>query len=170
MHALLLFDKDSPSVLAQDLKARVVESLTGNGHQVDVYELGADDVFQCLGCLRCLTEHPDECVHKDIINSIRRDVKRYGATVFLTPVLFGHYSSTIASAINRGTGSHNRQVIIGFAESITDEEKSTFIDLTARHRGEADIVHPGMDKRVDVYVTTSVDDNAGICEEVANVD
>jgi len=78
-------------------------------------------------------------------------------------VLFGHFSSTIANVRAKGTGSHNWQVIIGFSEDIDDEEKSTFIDLTAKHHGKADIVHPGMNRQVDVFVSRSIEDNTIIC-------
>lgn len=164
MDALLVLDKDSKTKLSEDLRVKVARTLEEKGHQVEVFELGKNDVTPCLGCLLCLTKHPGECVNKDIVNEIRKNVKKYSATFFLTPVLFGHYSSTIASAINKGTGSHNWQVIIGFGEDIDDEEKSTFIDLTAKHRGKADIVHPGMDRQVDVFVSESIEDNTKICE------
>jgi hypothetical protein len=61
--------------------------------------------------------------------------------------------------MDRGTGSHNLQVIIGYGSNIDSEEKGTFIDLTAKHRGKVDIVHPGLDKQVDVYLTMSAEDN-----------
>ena len=47
-----------------------------------------------------------------------------------------------------------------------DEERSTFIDLTAKHRGSADVVHPGMEAKVDVYVTQSLEENAAICKRL----
>jgi hypothetical protein len=140
-----------------------------DGHQVDVFEIGKNEVSQCIGCLFCLTKHPGECVNEDIVYDIRKNVKKYSATFFLTPILFGHYSSTIASAINKGTGSHNWQVIIGFCEDIDDEEKSTFIDLTAKHRGKADIVHPGMDRRVDVFMSQSIEDNTKIIDTITTL-
>ena len=164
MNILLILDKDSKTKLSEDLKDRVIRALERKGHSVELSELGKNDVSQCLGCLLCLTKHPDECVSKDIVNELRKKVKTYSATFFLTPVLFGHYSSTIASAINRGVGSHNWQAVIGFGEGIDDEEKNTFIDLIAKHRGEADIVHPGMDRRVDVFVSQSTEDNRIICK------
>jgi len=157
-------DKDSKTGLSDDLKVRITKTLKDNGHQVDLFELGKNDVTPCLGCLLCLTKHPGECVNKDIVNEIRKNVTKYSATFYLTPVLFGHYSSTIASPMNKATGSHNFQVIIGYGENINDEEKSTFIDLTAKHRGEKDIVHPGMDRQVDVFVSRSAEDTTKICE------
>lgn len=163
MNTLLVLDKDSKTKLSEDLKVKVVRTLEEKGHWVEIVELGKNDVSPCLGCLLCLTKHPGECVTKDIVNEIRKNVKKYSATFYLTPVLFGHFSSTIASVMAKGTGSHNWQVIIGFGEDIDDEEKSTFIDLTAKHHGKADIVHPGMNRQVDVFVSRSIEDNTIIC-------
>jgi hypothetical protein len=166
LKALLISDKDALTKLSEDLKIKLVKVLEDSGYQVKEYELGKSEVFQCLGCLKCLTEHPDECVNKDIVNEIRKNVKEYSATFYLTPVLFGHYSSTVDAAINKGTGSHRWQVIIGHGTDIDEEEKSTFIDLTAKHRGKADVVHPGMDDRVDVFLTMSFEDSTRICETI----
>ncbi|HNR68565.1 MAG TPA: hypothetical protein PKN04_11375 [bacterium] len=57
-----------------------------------------------------------------------------------------------------------QQVMIGYGNDIDEEEKSTFIDLTRKHLGEADIVHPDFDKQVDVYLTTCSQDSEAICE------
>lgn len=163
-NTLLLFESDSRTMLSEDLKVRVINALEVNGRCVETVGLKKDEVFQCLGCLLCLTKHPGECVNNDIVNRIRKNVSKYTATIFITPIVFGQYSSTMAGAINRGTGCHNWQVFIGYGEDIDDEEKSTFIDLTARHRGKADIVHPGMDRQVDVFASRSIEDNIAISE------
>lgn len=160
MSALIISDKESRTNITEHFTTTLAMALEKMGKTVDVFELGKNDVFQCLGCLLCLTEHPAECVHKDIVNTIRKQVKKYSVTFYLTPILFGHYSSTIAAAINKGTGSHEWQVVIGFSEDVNDEERETFIDLIAKHRGESDIVHPGMDKRVDVFVCRSFEENS----------
>ena len=164
MNTLVILDKDSKTKLSENLKVKVVRTLEEKGHRVEVVELGKNDVSPCLGCLLCLTKHPGECVTKDIVNEIKKNVKKYSATFYLTPVLFGHFSSTIANVMAKGTGSHNWQVIIGFGEDIDDEEKSTFIDLTAKHRGKADIVHPDMNCQMDVFISKSIEDNTIICE------
>jgi hypothetical protein len=163
LNTLLIVDKDRKTELSADLQARLSKTMEDMGHQIDVFELGNNEVSPCLGCLLCLTKHPGECVNKDIVNEIRKNVKKYSATFYLTPVLFGHYSSTIISPINKGTGSHNWQAVIGYGEDIDDEERSTFIDLAAKHR-KADIVHPGMDAEVEVFVSSSIEENIKICE------
>ncbi len=164
MNTILILDKDAKTGLSEDLKERILRILKEKAHRVEVVELGRDDVTPCLGCLLCLTKHVGICVTKDRIAEIRNNVNRYDMTIFLTPVIFGHFGSTVKCTIDRGCGCQNLQVIVGYGDGIDDEEKSTFIDLTRKHRGKADIVHPSFDKQVDVYLTTSSEDSDAICE------
>lgn len=170
MDALLVLDKDAKTELSENLKAKILNVVKEKGYKVEIVELGKNEVAPCLGlsCFKCVTKHPGECVSKDTVNEIKKNVQKYGMTVFLTPVLFGHFSSSIKNAMDRGAGSHNWEVIIGYGSDIDNEEKSTFIDLTSKHRGSADIVHPGMDRRVDVFVTRSIEDTSAICEALNN--
>jgi hypothetical protein len=166
MRAVIISDRDSKTELSEDLKAGIVRVLSDSGHAVGLVELEKDRVAPCLGCFRCATSHRGECVNKDAVGEIKRDLQQLGLTVYLTPVVFGHFSSTVKNALDRGTGSHKWQIVIGHGTAIDDEERSTFIDLTAKHRGGRDVVHPGMDVRVDVHVTSSLEQNAAICESV----
>jgi hypothetical protein len=166
MKAVIFSDSDSKTELSENLTAGIVRVLTENGDQVRSVELEKDRVAPCLGCFLCATRHRGECVSKDTVGEIRRDVQQLGLTVFVTPIVFGHFSSTVKNAVDRGTGSREWQVVIGYADDVDGEEKSTFLDLTAKHRGSADIVHPGMDAKVDVYVTQSLEENAAICESL----
>ncbi len=164
MDMILILDKDAKTGLSEDLKKRVLAILRKKGHRIKVVELGRDEVSPCLGCFLCLTKHLGTCVTKDRIAEIRNNPNRYDVTIFLSPIVFGHFGSTVKCAIDRGCGSNSLQVMIGYGDDVTGEEKSTFIDLTRKHRGKMDIVHPGFDRRVDVYVTTSANDSDAICE------
>ncbi len=164
MNTILILDKDAKTRLSEDLKERILRILKEKGHQVEVIELERNEVTPCFGCLLCLAKHVGICVTRDRIAEIRNNVNRYDMTIFLTPVIFGHFSSTVKCAIDRGCGCQNLQVMVGYGDNIDDEEKSTFIDLTRKHRGAADVVHPGLDKQVDVYLTTSSEDSEAICE------
>ncbi len=168
MNALLILDEDSKTELSEDLKSKIYRTIDAKGYQIETVGLGKNEVSPCLGldCFHCVTKHPMECISKDAVYPIKKNIRKYDLAVFLTPVLFGHFASCIKNAVDRGAGSHNREVIIGCGKDIDDEEKSTFIDLTAKHRGRKDVVHPGMDNRVDVYVTRSIEDNASICESL----
>lgn len=169
MEAILVTDRDGATGLSSDLKARLSALLHERGHRVEVVDLGRGDAAPCRGCLLCLTRHPGRCVAVDAVARIaaRLHLAREGAiTVFITPVLFGHFSSVVKNAVDRGAGSRRLQVFIGYGGDIDEEEERTFIDLVAKHRGAADIVHPGMDREVLVFVTRSVEDNAAICESL----
>lgn len=170
MNALLIIDKDVKTALSEDLKVTVPKILDEKGYRIETVELGKNEVSPCLGlsCMHCVTKHPQECVSKDAVYPIKKNIQQYDLTVFLTPVLFGHFSSPVKNAVDRGAGSHNWQVIIGYGNDIDDEEKSTFLDLTAKHRGSVDVVHPGMDTQVNVFVTRSAEDNTAICEALIN--
>ena len=170
MNTLLILDKDSKTELSEDLRTEICRILTSKGHRIETAELEKNKVYPCLGldCFHCVTKHPMECISKDAVYPLKKNIREYDLAIFLTPVLFGHFSSCIKNALDRGAGSHRWQVIIGYGKDIDDEEKSTFIDLTAKHRGNKDVVHPGMDRQVDVYVTQSTEDNSAICESVLN--
>ncbi len=165
MNALFFVDREAKTELSENLQESIVGMLKDKGHNIELVELGKNDAAPCLGCLLCITKNAGECVTKDIVNKYKVKSHKYDMTIYLTPVLFGHFSSTIKNAIDRGTGSPNLQVIIGYGSDIYDEEKSTFIDLTAKHRGKADVVHPGIDRQVDVYLTVSAGDNSAICRK-----
>jgi multimeric flavodoxin WrbA len=164
MNTILILDKDAKTGLSEGVKSRILRILKEKSHGIEVVELGRKDATPCFGCLHCLTKHVGTCVTKDRIAEIRNNPNRYDMTIFLTPVIFGHFGSTVKCAIDRGCGNQNLEVTIGYGDDVDDEEKSTFIDLTRKHRGTADIVHPGFAKQVDVYLTTSSEDSEAICE------
>lgn len=167
MNAFLITDKDGATALSEDLRERLIGVLSGGGYNVEVIDLSASDAAPCRGCLLCLTKHPGKCVSQDLVAELawRMHCDREGAiTISLTPVRFGHPSSTIKNTIDRGTGSHLLQVFVGYGSDIDAEEESTFIDLFAKHCGSSDIVHPGMDREVLVFLTKSVEDTSRICD------
>ena len=167
MHVLVVTDRDVSTALSRSLATEIVEVLSRHGHEVRLLDLGREDAAPCRGCLLCFTRHPGECVSKDLVNDLVKAEHRRrepAATVFVTPVLFGHPRSTIKNAMDRGAASRYLQVVVGYGDEIDDEEANTFTDLYAKHRGRADIVHPGVDREVVAFVTRSATDNARICE------
>ncbi len=170
MNTVLLLDRDAKTALLEGLKEGILAILRNKGHRVEVVEVGRNDVTPCLGCLLCLTRHVGICVTRDSVSEIRNGPNRYDMTIFLSPVVFGHFNSTVKCAIDRGCGSNNLQVMVGYGEDIDEEERSTFLDLTRRHRGKMDIVHPGFDKHVDVYITTSPAENEAVFDAFRSYD
>jgi multimeric flavodoxin WrbA len=171
---LFILDGDSKTDLSEDLRARVTEMARAKRHAVKAIELRRSDSPPCTSCLRCLTKHPGACVHHASFAVIIEQASDCPVIIFLTPALFGTFSSTIKNVIDRGgliIKNHKscRQIIIGYGKDATDEERSTFIDMTVKHKGKADIVHPTVQESIEVYFTRSREDNGSICESLANV-
>jgi hypothetical protein len=165
-NAVIICDREAATALSDDLKHRVVGLLGTRRYRTETVELTRDDAAPCRGCLLCLTKHPGRCVSNDVVGDLMHRMHREReetVTVYFTPVLFGHPSSVIKNALDRGTGSHRLQVVIGYGEDIDTEEGSTFADITAAHCGAADIVHPGMVREAMAFVTRSSDDNVALC-------
>ena len=165
-NAVIICDREAATALSDDLKHRVVGLLETRGYRIEMVELTRGDVAACRGCLLCLTKHPGRCVSDDVVGDLMQRMyleREETVTIYLTPVLFGHPSSVIKNALDRGTGSHRLQVVIGYGEDIDAEEGSTFVDITAAHCGAADIVHPGMVREAVAFVTRSPDDNVSLC-------
>lgn len=169
MNIILLLAKESKTVLSEELKNCIASSLREKGHKLQIIELGVEDSSPCTGCFSCLLKHRGECISRDALNEIKKDAQSYDATIYLTEVIFGHFSSIIKNAIDKGTGSSNLQIFIGYGNDVDEEEESTFMDLIKKHRGTADIVHPGMDKRVEVFFSRRFEDNLKICRTLKDL-
>ena len=174
LNILFILDGDARTDLSEDLRTKIAEIARAKQHGVGAIELRRNETPPCTGCLRCLTHHPGVCIFNESFARIIQQVPEYSVIVFLTPVLFGTFSSTMKNVIDRGgliIKNHKscRQIVIGYGEDATDEERSTFIDITAKHRGKADIVHPNLVESVDVYFTKSREDNERICQSLGNI-
>lgn len=174
MKTLFILDADSRSALSENLRARVTEIARAKQHDVGVIELGRGDAPPCTGCFRCLTRPAESCVSRGFFEHLIQQASEYQVIIFMAPVVFGTYSSTIKNVVDRGglVITHHtrcRQIVIGYAEDATDEERSTFIDITAKHRGKADVVHPKLVEDVQVYFTRSLEDNQSLCESLGAI-
>ncbi len=167
MKAFVVADGDRETVLSIDFVGRLTSLLRQRGYEVRQVALGRHEVAPCRGCLLCLTKHPGRCVTSDVAADLvweLRGARHDAISIMVTPVVFGHPSSTIKNAMDRGAGSPRLQVIIGYGDDVVAEEETTFIDITDKHCGAADIVHPGMVREAMAFVTRSLEDNATICD------
>jgi multimeric flavodoxin WrbA len=156
MKILVLYDGDSPSSLSLSIRRRIEAVSLQAGHAVAAHALRKGEIPPCTGCLSCLTKHPDVCVHQKSFSGIAADARTSALVIFLTRVVFGTFSSAVKNVVDRGGliigGNGSRtQIIIGYGEGASEDEKKTFVDITARHRGTADIVHLHMKERVEAY-------------------
>ncbi len=149
MNVLCVADPALGNGFYPELKETIKGAVTRRSHRWEIIELERNSVLPCRGCFYCFTKHPGVCVNKDLIPELKEKARNCGILIILTPILFGCFSSMIKNTIDRGlTGEvglqkeYPIQFIIGYGNDITDEEKSTFIDITRLHMGQADIVHP----------------------------
>ncbi|MBN1857555.1 MAG: flavodoxin family protein [Dehalococcoidia bacterium] len=167
--AFVVADSDGMSALSADLGQKLASFLSAKGYEVETIDLNKAEAAPCRGCLLCLTKHPGRCVTQDAVGALALRLHHERdpfICLVISPVLFGHLSSTMKNAMDRGVHSHHLQAVIGHGEDVDEEEESTFIDLVAKHRGAADIVHPGMDREFLAYLTRSMQDNDAICDSL----
>jgi multimeric flavodoxin WrbA len=178
INMLLISDAESTTELSEDLQGRIVGIARAKDYNLETVALHKNDVAPCTGCLTCVMKHPGECVYNASFTPSLLDIIRQApacqSVVFLTPVRYGTFSSTMKHIIERGGfviqyRKGCRQIIIGFGEDATDEERGTFIDITAKHRGKADVVHPDLTEECAVYFTRSRQDSKEICEGLEGI-
>jgi len=160
---LIIIDADSPFLLADDLVRRILAE-EDPSRPAQMLVVRRNEVPPCTGCLHCITRHPGRCRLSAAFEGIRESSRGCPVVVFVGPVPFGTYSPAIKNLVDRGglvVAEHRtcRQIVVGCGEDITDEERSTFLDLTEKHRGTADVVHPKVHEQVEVVVSRSFEDN-----------
>jgi multimeric flavodoxin WrbA len=177
-HMLLISDAESTTALSDDLQTRIISMARAKHYDVETVALHANDVPPCTGCFTCVMKHPGRCAHNASFSPSLLGIMRQGpacrTVVFLAPAHYGSFSSTMKNIVEKGGfviqyPEGCTQVIIGFGEDASDEERGTFIDITAKHRGKADVVHPDLREECAVYFTRSRHDNEGICESLEGI-
>jgi multimeric flavodoxin WrbA len=170
----LFVDGDTKTALSEYTREQISQTVRAAGRGVKTIELFRDDLPPCTGCLRCITKHPGRCVHQEAFAEITRQCRGAEVILYLTHPVFGTFPSALKNVIDRGgliITNHNscRQFIVGCGNDATDEERDTFIDITARHRGKADIVHPGLSECFEAHFTRSENDTRRICEHLGGI-
>lgn len=77
------------------------DELARRGCDVHAMTLRELDIEGCMGCYKCWTKSPGECVRDDPSRESSRRLIRSDVVVFLTPVTFGGYSSQLKKALDR---------------------------------------------------------------------
>jgi multimeric flavodoxin WrbA len=89
---------DSPSVAAL---AQSRHALASRGYEVEVLALRGMKLGYCLGCFECWTKTPGICRIEDDGRFVARAIIGSDLVLYLTPVTFGGYSSTLKMAVDR---------------------------------------------------------------------
>lgn len=174
MNVLCVADPDLKDGLYSILIEKIGGTVNELCHQLEIMELDKNSVLPCRGCFFCFTKHPGICVYRDLMTELKQKVRCCGMLIILTPVLFGCFSSIIKNTIDRGligqVGLKEKypiQLLIGYGNDISDEEKSTFIDITRLHMGQADIVHSEFkNDSIESFVVRREADIDDICRRI----
>jgi hypothetical protein len=162
---LLVADGSRPSPLLSDLRARMLALAAQRGYEAQTLVASREGLPPCIGCLDCLTKHPGTCIFDAALRPIAAMARSCAVLVFLSSSSFGNAGSAIKNIIDRGAlivPATTRQILIGCAEGAGEEEAGTFVDIIAKHRGEADVVHPRFKEDFRAYFSREREDNARI--------
>jgi multimeric flavodoxin WrbA len=176
MKILCLQDAHKQSGLSKDFVSRLGQSTRAAGHELEVVDLARGELAYCMGCLRCWYSESGKCVSRDKLSRLEDRLPEFDLLLFLTPVLFGSFSAEIKTPIEKGFGCKLAlgrlypQLVVGYGEDLDEEEMDCFLDLTRKHRGAADVVHPELSGvRVEALVTRSREDNAALLRRIERV-
>ncbi len=173
MKLLCLQDADKASDLSKDLVARLGQAVRAGGHELEVVALARGELAYCLGCLRCWYSEQGKCVSRDKLSRLEDRLPEFDLLLFLTPILFGTFSAELKTPIEKGFSSKLSlgrlypRLIVGYGEDLDEEEVSCFLDITRKHNGAVDIVHPELSGlSVEAHVTRSREDNTALLQRV----
>ncbi|HEY8910636.1 MAG TPA: NAD(P)H-dependent oxidoreductase [Desulfosporosinus sp.] len=129
--------------------------------ETEMIEVGTDNLTFCMGCFGCWIKKPGECVINDIMAAINRSVMNSDTVIYLSPIIFGQFSANIKNTMDRSIpnalpffkrrsdgqtlhppryDTYPKQIIIGYGDLISDEDKQLFIDITKKHRGNIEVL------------------------------
>jgi len=116
MKATLLNGCTNDRELARNLPEMVLSELDLAGFTVKPYILREMKIAPCMGCFGCWVKTPGICVIDDIAREIARDIVQSDVLVYLTPIVFGGYSSELKKALDRSIS-----IILPFFQNIEGE-------------------------------------------------
>jgi len=169
MKILCLQDADKTTPLSRDFLAGLERAVKDAGHELEVQGLARGQVAWCLGCLRCWYSDSGKCVSEDRLSRLEDRLPEFDLLLFLSPVQFGTFSAEMKTPIEKGFGGKlalgrlHPQIVVGYGEGLDAEEAGCFLDITRKHRGAADIVHPELaGAHVEAYVIRSREESADL--------
>jgi multimeric flavodoxin WrbA len=86
---------------SRKLSKALEEELRSRGCAVAPFELDDMIIKACRGCFACWLKHPGTCAVRDDEEKYLRALIESDVSVWITPVTFGGYSSTLKKALDR---------------------------------------------------------------------
>ena len=104
MKALILDGTKSTNNESTMIFDLMLEELKKLNWEVISIVLEDKEIAYCTGCFGCWVQTPGECVIKDFEENVVRDMVHSDLIIYLTPIMFGGYSSILKKALDRQIG------------------------------------------------------------------
>ena len=104
MKALILDGTKSTNNESTKIFDLMLEELKKLNWEVISIVLEDKNISYCTGCFGCWVQTPGECVIKDFEENIVKDMIHSDLIIYLTPIMFGGYSSILKKALDRQIG------------------------------------------------------------------
>ena len=101
MKALILIGSkmdDSESAKIHEIMLEELKKLNWDATSIVLEDI---NIAYCTGCFGCWVQTPGECVIKDYEETIVREMVRSDLIIYITPIVFGGYSSILKKALDR---------------------------------------------------------------------
>jgi len=101
MKALILIGSktdDSESAKIHEIMLEELKKLNWDATSIDLED---KNIAYCTGCFGCWVQTPGECVIKDYEEIIVKKMVHSDLIIYLTPIIFGGYSSILKKALDR---------------------------------------------------------------------
>jgi len=104
MKALILDGTKSSNDESTKIFNLMLEELNKLNWEVISIALEDINIGYCTGCFGCWVQTPGECIIKDYEENIVKDMVHSDLIIYLTPIVFGGYSSILKKALDRQIG------------------------------------------------------------------
>lgn len=179
MKVLYMVDRRYDNEISLNFERELDALNESSGNTVEKIEIDKINPKPCIGCFGCWIKTPGLCVINDGVNEINCEIMNSDAAIYITPVLFGQFRSSMKNAIDRfipnalpffekrenGTGhpprydKYPKQIMVGYGEYEDDEAQKTFYDVTALHKKNIK----------NIYFIKSDDENKTVLEEISGI-
>lgn len=178
MKVCLIYDGSNATALSESLLEGFSEKFRCAGALIREFRLQKGQLAHCIGCFGCWVKNPGACVQKDSMDEINRAYMNSDIVIYLSPIIFGGFSSQIKNALDRsmpnispffttqkGLTLHKARypkypvvLLIGYGDFIPAQDKETFTAWATNH-------HIGR----KAYICSSAKDRDAIISQIASL-
>jgi multimeric flavodoxin WrbA len=101
MEILLLNGSPSGVVLMESSLEKISQTLKVGGHSISQVVLRDLKVKHCVGCWNCWVKTPGECVHRDDVESVLRQILKADLLLLASPLIMGYPSAILKQFMDR---------------------------------------------------------------------